>query len=241
MRVLSYLFIKFKRMKRIFVISLLVVLCFGNNLKAQDKPFIFGFKIAPNTSWMKPDTKGYNSDGAKTGFSWGLMVEFHLMENYKINTGMNIITNGGTLKYEEKYNGEDGLLIRKFNLKYFQIPLTLKMKTNNFGKMSFFGKFGFGTNLLLSAKSEDTFVPDINSSQILNDKDDIKDDMRGLRMSLIIGAGMEYDLGGATKLVTGINFDNGIADVLKGQNAKDPLLQHKSINNFLELYIGILF
>jgi hypothetical protein len=228
-------------MKKYIILSLLIVLCLGSRLKAQNKPFIFGFKIAPNTSWMKPDTKNYESDGVKTGFSWGFMVEFHLMENYKINSGLNIITNGGILKYPETRIEIVGKLIRKYNLKYFQIPLTLKMKTNSFGKKSFYGIFGFGTNFLLSAKANETFIPKNNSAPTTDDNIDIKGEMKSMRMSLILGVGMEYELGGAAKLVTGINFDNGILNVLKGQNTSNSNLQHKSINNFLEFYVGILF
>jgi hypothetical protein len=232
-------------MKKYIILSLLIVFCLGSSLKAQNKPFIFGFKIAPNLSWMKPDTQDYSSDGSTVGFSWGLMVEFHLMENYKINSGLNVITNGGILKYEEKMenaSGElvNGKLIREYDLKYFQIPLTLKMKTNSFGKKSFFGLFGFGTNILLSAKSQDNFVPDLTGS-VVHKKRDIKAEMQSLRMSLILGVGMEYELGGATKLITGINFDNGFLDVLAGQNKRNTELQHTSINNFLEFYVGVLF
>ena len=225
-------------MKKIIAVGLLLIFGLCSSIHAQNKPFVFGFKIAPNTSWMKPDTKGYESNGAKTGFSWGLMAEFHLMENYKVNSGLNIITNGGTIRYNESVNGQTGELNRKYNLKYFQIPLTLKMKTNDFGNKAFYGLFGFGANFLLSAKANDQFLP--GNGQVVTEKNDIKSDIKSSRISLILGAGMEYELGGA-KMVTGINFDNGIIDILKGQNLADPNLQHKSINNFLEIYIGILF
>ncbi|MCG8307024.1 MAG: hypothetical protein MI975_06490, partial [Cytophagales bacterium] len=60
------------------------------------------------------------------------------------------------------------------------------------------------------------------------------------RASLIIGLGMEYKMNGTTTLITGINFNNGITDVLKSQNNLTNLL-NKSINNYLEFYIGVLF
>ena len=228
-------------MKKYVILGLLIVSCLGGNLNAQNKPFIFGFKIAPNASWMKPDTKGYENDEVKMGFSWGFMVEFHLMENYKINSGINIIANGGSLKYPEIRNKIDGELIRKYNLKYIQIPLALKMKTNSFGKKSFYGIFGFGTNFLLSAKANETFSSINNNVQTTDDNIDILEEMKLLRMSLVLGIGMEYELRKVSKLIVGINFDNGIFNVLKGQNTRNPKLQHKSINNFLEIYVGILF
>ena len=31
----------------------------------------FGFKVAPSLAWLKPDVKGYESDGSKIGFIHG--------------------------------------------------------------------------------------------------------------------------------------------------------------------------
>ena len=42
----------------------------------QEKPFRFGFKVAPNLAWIAPDSEGYENDGAVMGFSWGLTGRF---------------------------------------------------------------------------------------------------------------------------------------------------------------------
>ena len=107
-------------MRRYFIVSIIVLVFAGTNLKAQDKPFIFGFKIAPNIGWMNPSSDDYYDDGSKVGFSWGLIAEFHLMENYDLNSGVNILFLNGTLNYVddiEEYGGE-GELFRTYNFNF---------------------------------------------------------------------------------------------------------------------------
>ncbi len=226
-------------MRKYFIVSIIALVFISASLKAQDKPFVFGFKVAPNIGWMNPSLDDYSSDGNKIGFSWGVMAEFHLMEKYDLNTGVNILFLNGTLNYVDDiadYGGE-GELFRTYNFKYLEVPLTLKMKTNEYAKKSFFGVFGFGANFLLLGKAKDKFL--IGDNEVI-DEIDLKSNLKSFRVSLIVGIGMEFNVGGSTNLITGVNFDNGITDVLRFQNNVSNDIQ-KSINNYLEFYIGVLF
>lgn len=206
---------------------------------SQEKPFVFGIRVAPNIGWMKPDSQGYENQGSDVGFSWGFLAEFHLMENYAINTGFNISYLNATLEYEETVNGVDGLLNRGYRLKYVEIPMTLKMRTNEFNGITYFGMIGFGAGFKLSAKAKDKFVPEGGAQEDL--ENDISDDIKSVRASLILGVGLEYPMGGDTKILGGLNFNNGINDILSNQNTFDPSINHKAINNYFELYFAVLF
>lgn len=206
---------------------------------SQEKPFVFGIRVAPNIGWMKPDSQGYKNQGSDVGFSWGFLAEFHLMENYAINTGFNISYLNATLEYEETVNGVDGLLNRGYRLKYVEIPMTLKMRTNEFNGITYFGMIGFGAGFKLSAKAKDKFVPEGGAQEDL--ENDISDDIKSVRASLILGVGLEYPMGGDTKILGGLNFNNGINDILSNQNTFDPSINHKAINNYFELYFAVLF
>jgi len=206
---------------------------------SQEKPFVFGVRIAPTMGWMKPDSQGYENQGTDVGFTWGFMAEFHLMENYAINSGFNISYLNATLEYPEAVNGVDGVLNRGYRLKYIEIPLTLKMRTNDFNRISYFGMIGFGVGFKLSAKAKDKFVP--NGGSPLNEENDISDDIKNVRASMILGVGLEYAMGGDTKILGGLNFNNGINDILKNENKGDPTINHKGINNYFELYLAVLF
>ena len=229
-------------MKKLFIISVIALIFSNSSLKAQERPFVFGFKVAPNIGWMNPSSTGYETDGSKFGFSWGLMAEFHLMENYSINTGLNILFQNGTLNYEDELDayGGVGFLSRTYNLKYIEIPVILKMKTNEISGIRFFGVFGFGANILLSAKVQDKFALEAGVFEDKGKKD-FKNNLKSMRASMIVGIGAEFNVDGVTKLLAGVNFNNGITDVLKNQNNYHSDINHKSINNYLEFYIGILF
>lgn len=226
-------------------LGLIVVLVFCfTNAQSQQKPFVFGFKAGPNMGWMKPDTKGYESDGVKPGFSWGFIADFFLMENYGINTGFDVVFLNGGLKMPylmevDSATSYEGTLTRKYKLKYIQVPVTLKMRTNELGKFRIYGQIGFGANFLIGAKADDSFSASGYSTS--SEDEDIYDDMTFMRAALILGAGAEFNLGGSTSLMAGITFNNGFLDVLNGKNTVDPTLNNKALANFLSLDIGIVF
>lgn len=227
------------------LLGLLVILVLSfSSAYSQQKPFVFGFKAGPNIGWMNPETKGYESDGVKPGFSWGFVADFFLMENYAINTGFDVVFLNGGIKMPYRWEdgsseSYEGTLTRKYMLKYIQIPVTLIMRTNEMGKFRIYGQIGFGAGFLIGAKADDEFASDgYNTS---SEDVDIYDDMTFMRAALILGAGAEYNLGGSTSLMAGITFNNGFLDVLNGQNTLDPSLNNKALANFLSLDIGIVF
>ncbi|MCD4724077.1 MAG: PorT family protein [Bacteroidales bacterium] len=228
--------------KATLIILVLTFLCVLS-ASSQQKPFVFGFKAGPNIGWMKPDAQGYESDGIKGGFSWGFIADFFLMENYGIATGFDVIflNSGLKMPHMEADGGETltGTLHRKYKLKYIQIPITLKMQTKEMGKFRIYGQIGLGTGFLIGAKADDEFIQD--TGETTNTENDIYDDISFIRSSLILGAGVEYSLGGSTNLLAGFSFDNGFIDILKGQNTLDPTINNKGYVNYVSFIVGIVF
>lgn len=227
---------------------ILFVLCLGLSASAvaQTKAFQFGFKVAPNIGWVKPDATDYERIGASAGFNWGFTGEFFLMENYAFNTGFNVIYLNGGYSYPDLRTLESGttvatgLLERELRTQYLQIPAILKMKTNDINGLHVYGQVGFGMAFLLRAKADDIFIPNQGLAET-DKRKDVKNQLRPTRESLIIGAGVEIPLGGSTYLTGGLLFDNGFIDVLKDQNRVDPTVAKNAITNFIELQISLLF
>ena len=232
-------------MKKATLIILVLTFVCVLPASSQQKPFVFGFKAGPNIGWMRPDAQGYESDGIKGGFSWGFIADFFLMENYGIATGFDVIFMNSGLKMPHKevvVDGADsleGILKRKYKLKYIQIPVTLKMRTKEMGKFRIYGQIGLGTGFLIGAKANDEFTTD--SGESIKTENDIYDDMSFMRFSLILGAGVEYSLGGSTNLLAGFAFDNGFTDILPGQNTRDPTINNKGYANYVSFNVGIVF
>ena len=270
-------------MKKSILIAFTVLVAVAT--QAQDfKPWKIAIHVDPNVSWLKPNNNQIDQGGARLKFGFGIAVDKMFTERYAFGTGLNILNTGGELSY--LYNGhqkkdgasEDteviGARTRTYNLKYLEIPLTLKLRTNEIGYITYWGQFGLGLGFNIGAKADDdiTFLReyqpdnketgDVNEAawidtkigSRLNEDVDIKDDIGIFRTSLIIGAGIEYNLSGDASILVGLVFNNGFNNVLKGNGAatdqnnrptftslKPDSYKLKSINNMLMLNIGILF
>jgi len=227
------------------ILFITVLMIFALQSQAQVKPFRFGVKLSPNLGWISPDTEGYENDGVRMGFSWGFLADITLTENYFVKTGFSIDYLNAKLSYPHEIietvpdiDTLSGTMNRKYNLRYLEIPLTLKMRTNKFGKIAFYGEIGFGTAFNLKAKSDDTFNYGTGE---LEKEEDIKDEISFIRESLIVGAGIEYFIDESTSIVTSINFSSGLTNVLNGETSLDASVKQRGQLSYLQLNVGIMF
>lgn len=234
--------------KRLFIgfLSLLCCLTMGYS---QQRPFQFGFTVAPNVSWMNGESQDYKSGPARIGYNWGFISEFFLTENYWVVTGFNITNVGGTLEFPAKKMlandtvATPGELTRRYNLGYLDIPLGLKMKTKMFGQIDYYGFIGFLTSFNIKAKADDEFTYDNEgvNTVVENTKVDVGDDINFLNESLMIGGGVEYYLDESSLLIAGIRYNNGLTNILSGYNSYDPSIKQKALLSYFELNFGIIF
>lgn len=233
-----------------FIVLMMVI---SISSQAQQKPFKFGFKLSPAVSWLSPDAKNYEGNGSDFTFSWGLIADITLMENYYLATGFNVSYFGGKLKYphiatEESsgipmdYTGE---MQRDYNLRYIEVPMALKMKTNELAKnLKFFGQIGINTGFNIRAKANDEFSGTntlTGKYSYAENKLDIKEETTLVKASLLVGAGTEYVIDESVSVVIGINFNNGFTNVLKGSNTVDNSIDAKAVPYYFELNLGVIF
>jgi hypothetical protein len=232
-------------MKKLLILT--IALLIGIQLQAQYKPVIFGLRVGANMGWVKPDAEEYVSEGIRMGFTWGFIGEFYLMENYAIQTGFNMNFNGGQMEYPaimdvpagDSTMAVTGQLHRTYHLKYLQIPLCLKMKSEINDKINIFGKIGLGTSFSLGAKADDEFSYAEGTES--DSKKDINDDIALMRESLIVGGGVEFKIKESTALILELTYDNMFNDMLTGDNPATPGTEPKAIHNFVEIGAGIVF
>ncbi len=229
-------------MKKTVLIFTVILLTYNINYSQetnQDTKFVrIGLKVAPSVAWMKPNSTTYTNNGSKFGFSYGLMTDFFFSENYGISTGIDVSYGGGKLGFKGAVSG-DTLRDSKFKLQYIEIPVTLKMKTNKIGNISYYAQFGFGVSVKLKAK-EDWIYSGANAPLANNGQSgaDVIKDLNLFRGSFIVGLGGEYSLTGTTKFLAGIYFNNGLTHVL---NSKSRESKSDAINNSIGISVGILF
>jgi hypothetical protein len=159
------------------------------------------------------------------------MMDYNFTDNYSFSSGIDITSRGGKLE-----NKIDSITyVQKYKLQFIEIPLTLKMRTNEIGYLTYFGQFGFTPGAKIKAIADiDSKTP--STTTTLEDID-INKEILGLNIDLVISLGVEYSLGGNASLYTALKFNNGFIDILKEKDNVNV----KARSNYLGLGLGIFF
>ncbi|MFT4061565.1 MAG: porin family protein [Edaphocola sp.] len=228
-------------MKKVSVtlLAALAAITLANNVQAQEtqttgsynmgidtKQFRFGVFVAPTIAWMKPTTDKTDdgsyaptSEGSKVGFTYGLMAEYNFQENYAVVTGLQINMGGG--KINSEYLGSNTtsqVQSASFNyrLNYFEIPVALKLRTDNISGFRFFGQLGLttGFNIAKKATYDVKYYDDAGDLQTASGQNEkIKGTLAiaPIMFTMNIGAGAEYPLNDKLAAYFGLFFNNGFA------------------------------
>jgi hypothetical protein len=244
-----------KLKNRIFAI--LCILFVSGLLKAQDdRDFRVGFKLIPGVNWVKSKTSFSQGNGSGVGYSFGFMLDIKIADNYYFTPEINITSMTNRVKLKDTniqvLNNNLGHnfnnISYKYNLQYFEIPLTFKFRTNESNGLRFWGQFGvapgfiIGNNLTTSATAinpatgfptDEKYNPNTSESDVY-DFLGYEDNINVFRASMILGAGIEYRISGNNSLYLGARFNNGFTDLLNDKRGK-------VINNVLGLEVGMFF
>jgi hypothetical protein len=230
-----------KKMATALMILMVLALLKPDMLFGQYKSVAMGVKLAPNIGWLKVDGDGYNREGIVPGLSWGLITDFYFAQNYAFSTGFTVSFHNGRISYPDIQSDAIGVLDRRYRLKYIDIPLMVKMKTNQIDKFRFFGQIGVQPGVRIASKAKDTFIASSPVFTVNRDWHNIDSQTHLFRATMIVGVGIEYPIDKSSAIVAGINFVNGLSDALKGKNAVDGTINHKGIPNAFELSLGVIF
>ena len=121
----------------------------------------------------------------------------------------------------------------KLSLQFIEIPLTLKMRTNEIGYCTYFFQVGLSPGYAIRTKA-DIEINDV----VIDDNADVSDQINELNLSMILSAGVEYSLGGSTSLLLGLTFNNGFLDLLDDTDYDGKV---KGNSNYLALMAGVMF
>ena len=182
----------------------------------------FGAYIAPNLSWMKPTaTKDGNyavqSDGSKLGFTYGLMAEYFFARNYGIVTGLQVNSTGGKQSSTIINTPTSGAYVTSakfdYRIQYLEIPLALKLRTDEINGFRFFGQLGATLGINIGKKATYTVNYHSDTTNKVAEGDKIKLDgsltIAPIMLQMNIGAGAEYPINNKLSAYVGVFFNNG--------------------------------
>lgn len=228
--------------------------------------FKFGIQASPTMSWLKTDNQKIRSNGFNLGLKLGATADYYFLENYALSTGIGFgFNHGGKLSHEiggnflansilsdARYNTKgkplpDQVKIR-YHIQYVEIPLALKMRTQQFGYMRYFAQAPI-INLGWRTQARG----DVYAEKFDLKKENIKQDVNPLAISWGFGGGLEYDVSPSTSIVGGLYFQKGFFDTTKNKNnysieelssqvfGPEMKEDSKAILNAITLRIGVIF
>ncbi|MEZ5069816.1 MAG: porin family protein [Bacteroidales bacterium] len=193
-------------------LSLLIFITLGTWASAQ-KPMAFSAHVDPQFGWFTSDEEDVLPGGTLFHLQAGLDMDYFFAPNYALSLGLGITNLGGGLIYNDSISllsKSDTLWVAggrdiKHQLQYIEIPLGIKLKTEELGYTTFYLKAGFTPMVRINAFA--------STDDKRLDKEDIEASTPLFNLGYHIGAGVEYTLGGSTALVGGFRWSAGLTDV----------------------------
>lgn len=181
-----------------------------------------GLVFNPNISWFNFDNASFNGSSSYR-FGYGLLADFGFSRNYYFSTGL--ILNDLRAERELQLDGGSPSVVNNtVRIKYAEVPLTIKLKTEERDYGRIYGQFGVTAGVRVSARQR-TDLPGAEH-QSLSGTDLV-------RLGLQIGTGVEWNLGGNLGLLTGAAYNNGFTRAIR--NGGEPKI------SYVALQVGLLF
>ena len=213
-------------MKKVLLLSAMSIAVFSG-LNAQMagprwRQVRLGFKIDPVfANSFRPVENNIERSGSGFGVNYGLMADFMFRDGRgAFATGVEIAHGSSELQYNTSSRGLHRDLgdeqNYKLKLQYLQIPLSVKLRTNEQNGFRFWGQFGTYMGALLKSRLDYSVGSESESNVNL---------MKGtnkVNLGLLVGAGGEYSLPNTnTDLFFGLGLENGFTDITTNKDWED--------------------
>ncbi len=209
-----------------------------------DKKIRIGLEMTPSFSWFKSDYENVENDALKLSNRVGVNFDYNFVHNYFVSTGIFLNWQKGKLKYSDEnipFDIDDEILTFNsegtgesvaisYKMKYVEIPVSLKLKTNEIGYMTYFAKFGLNTAFNISALGD--------ANQLAVEDGDLNKEVNFLNAGYHIGGGAEYSLSSNFILTSSLIFQQGFIDITTNTPGRTS---DKTILNNVRLSLGVFF
>lgn len=220
-------------MKQIILVAILFVFTLSSWAQTHLQ---LSFTAGPSVNWMKTTADHVTGQNVVLGYDFGIMgdVFFSTNEHYSLLTGLQVVNTGGKVSYRADqsfpFAGEtlDPSVDIRYRLRYMEVPLSLKLKTNEFHRVYYWGIFGLSPMINIGATG-------VSSDGLLN-KESIHKEVNLFNLAMNIGAGFDFELGSDNSVSAALIFQNGLIDV-----TTDNYFTDKTIINSLKVRLALIF
>lgn len=202
-----------------FLLFTLVLVSFGASAQVK-----LGLKVAPIfiSNRVSNDAQTAENDGSVTKFSIGLTVDNPFADTYLLSSGLIYVPK------RVAFRDPDLGIMEEYNVQYLQIPVTVKLFTNEVAPdMKVYFQVGGGLEFKVFDEALD---PDYNLVESFNPID----------IPVILGMGVEYRAGLSTTLYGGVTYQRGLTNSLN--QVTDSSVEDLMIRNtVLSIDFGVKF
>jgi hypothetical protein len=235
-------------MKKIF--TLILATTISTNIFAQLKASLkfsptLAMNLITDNSGIK-DNESYDDNGLGLRYSTGINLDFHFNNTVAFGTGLWFsVRKVGITTTNDLVPSPNNKTDEVYNLQYLQIPLTLKMFTNEIADdMRLYFQVGPSVDFKINEKllKGNELDKPVYAAAFNDGKRAV---FSYIDLSIIGGAGVEYQMGEHTALFVGLSYNRGLLNTL------NPLLKwgdgsyvNADINNktsAISLDLGIKF
>ena len=193
----------------------------------------FGFTVSPSFGFTNVESSGTNAaEGTsytdntegKTGIIYGAMLDYDFTseDRYYLHTGLMMHHTGFNLEHITATGANEVTETSEVNVNYLELPLILKLKTDDIGYLRYFGQFGLNNAIKVGEKLQDG--PQGGSLT----------EASNFNIGLNMGGGIEYAVSPQTSAVGGVYYVNGFSKVF--DNSAGSVKQ-----NQLAIRLGVYF
>lgn len=190
-----------------------ILFLFASSVFSQE--IRFGFTASPTFSFTNAQgaledenttsSISYLEDkNSKLGLVYGVLLDYDFdgNERYFIHSGLMFHHSGYSFSTEDTAT-KAKLNDYKVNANYIEIPLILKLKTNEIGYFKYYGQFGLNNGILVSNQ--------IKEPKKTTTTDQTIADVKTFNSGLNFGAGVEYTISDDTSAALGLYYVNGFS------------------------------
>ncbi|MGB8359377.1 MAG: porin family protein [Bacteroidales bacterium] len=199
------------------ILAIMVLVTFTSRGAAQGFTHNMKFMLHadPLITWIGSNNSEYGSTGAKAGFDIGLNALYYFAENYAASTGISFLAAGGRQIATENHTmvftnftqvvapGDEMI----YNLRYINIPLGIRLQTNQNGPLTYFTDLGLDIRMRLKA------TVDLPAYEISDEN--ATSEVYGINAGWHVIFGLEYEVGTESSIIAGLGYDQDFFDVTK--------------------------
>ena len=196
-------------MKRAFVAVAGALLILGMQSSYAQSDLQIGLKVAPTITFNRytnnTDTITFSNDRNDTRVTFGLFADIPFAERYFFSTG--VLYSIRKVTFAAINNNTGATDAEQYSLEYLELPVTIKLFTNDIGIDSkIYFQTGFMLDFLVNWKG-------------INRNDDTIQGFNTFDSSFYVGGGFDKKVGVTNAFFVGLFYQRGLVDIANSSDA----------------------